>query len=277
MNIEDKAKAQFDVCAISQWTGFFKTVFDLHERTREVCLPAIVQEYDRASHTATVLPLTQYVYTDGNNDMTSDRPAVNVRVLQFYHGGFLVDAPVYANDTGILIAGDRNSSSATSENANVILDNVEFGKSDNKGSVAADFSKLLSFENGFFIPCSFAKFDATEDDELVVLKKDSTGKYMKVKMATRYVELEKTVGDTSDPNNIQIEKYRIDDNGITFTGKEDRVVEVLTDLRYNPASQQIQKRVVEQKIRGDFVVGVSDPLDWTIVEGGQAVPECECQ
>ena len=110
-----------------------------------------------------------------------------------------------------------------------------------------------------------------------MLKKDSTGKYMKVKMATRYVELEKTVGDTSDPNNIQIEKYRIDDNGITFAGKEDRVVEVLTDLRYNPASQQIQKRIVEQKIRGDFVVGVSDPLDWIIVEGGQAVPECECQ
>ena len=268
MSVEDKAKAQFDVGTISQWTGFFKTIFDLRDRTREACLPAIVKEYDRASHVATVIPLTQYVYTDGKDDILAERPDAKVRVLQFFHGGFLVDAPVYRNDTGILIAGDRCAETAVSRNSSEILSDVAYGESDNEGSVAADFSSVLSFENGFFIPCSFAKFDATEEDELVVFKKDGFGKFMKVNFGIDRITVERNDGEKS-------EKYTFGEDGLKFDGEEDRTISVVTDLRYDIDSHQVQKKTVSQKVRGDFVVGVSGESGWTMIDGGQAVPESE--
>lgn len=264
-------KSQYNLDTISEWVGFFKTVFDLHDRKAQSCLPAIVEKYDRKSHTATVKPLTSYVYTDGNEEFTDERPSYDVRVMQFFHGGFLVDAPLYRNDTGILIAGDRNSKTAIENNKNAILQDLEYGKSENKGPCAADFSTILSFENGFFIPCSFVEFDADDDDNLVVMKRDPTGRFVTMKVGIDGIELKRSVGN----DDSETESYRIGDDGIRFDGKEYRIVEMLHDIRYDVASHQLQKRTITQKVRGDFVVGVSEPSAWTMIDGGQAVPESE--
>ncbi len=264
-------KAQYDLATIGEWVGFFKTIFDLHDRKVQSCLPAIVEEYDRKIHMATVKPLASYVYTDGNEEFDAERPSYKVRVMQFFHGGFLVDAPVYKNDTGILIAGDRNAKTAIDGNSNAILQDLEYGKSENKGPAAADFSTILSFENGFFIPCSFTAFDADDGDNLVIMKRDSIGRFVTMKVGIDGISIKRSIGD----DNSTTESYRIDDDGIKFDGKEDRTVELLHDIRYDVASHQLQKRTITQKVRGDFVVGVSGPSGWSMITGGQAVPESE--
>lgn len=264
-------KAQYDLSTIKEWVGFFNTIFDLHDRKVQSCLPAIVENYDRKSHTATVKPLASYVYTDGNEEFAKERPSYGVRVMQFFHGGFLIDAPVYRNDTGILIAGDRNAKTAIKGNANAILQDLEYGKSENKGPSAADFSTILSFENGFFIPCSFTEFDADDGDNLIIMKRDSIGRFVTMKIGIDNIELKRSIGN----DDSETETYKIDDDGIKFDGKEDRTIELVHDIRYDIETHQIQKRTITQKVRGDFVVGVSEPSGWTMIDGGQAT-KCDC-
>ena len=69
------------------------------------------------------------------------------------------------------------------------------------------------------------------------------------------------------------EKLILDENGLSFDGKKDEDVNLLTDIRYDISSHQIQKKVRPSEKRGTFITKVGKESDWIVVEGGQAVPE----
>ena len=69
------------------------------------------------------------------------------------------------------------------------------------------------------------------------------------------------------------ESLRISKDGIRHTGPTDRIFNIVTDMRYDKQTHQMQKRVVLAKQRGDLIVMIGKMSDWVAIDGGQAVPE----
>ena len=65
----------------------------------------------------------------------------------------------------------------------------------------------------------------------------------------------------------------IDETGPRFRGPIDILLNLVTGLRFDLMSHQLQQRVVLAGKRGDFIVQLGDMTDWVKVDGGQAVPE----
>lgn len=65
----------------------------------------------------------------------------------------------------------------------------------------------------------------------------------------------------------------IDETGPRFKGPIDNLLNLVTGIRFDLMSHQLQQRVVLAGKRGDFIVQLGDMTDWVKVDGGQAVPE----
>lgn len=247
--------------------GFFKALFNLHDSAMKHCLPAIVKKYDRATGIVSVLPLVKTVIDTRDGTILEDRPTYNVPIRGIHHGGFTIDVPIFAGDTGWLIAADRNSATARAKNSTENLEDLkEYSEDGNEGAKAPDTRALADFAWGFFIPDYWGKRDFAEGDGMIVRytpKEGAENGTVEIKIGKNGLEISRGSKD----------KVILGEDGPKFIGEEDRKQEVLTDLRYDLASHQLQKRTVTQKIRGDFVVGVSEETGWTMIEGGQAVPE----
>lgn len=167
----DSALPQYELGKVETDAGFFKALFHLHAIQAMNCIPAIVESYDRATHTASVRPLIKYETRVTDGRLAFDRPLYTVPVHQICQGGFLIDAPMFAGDTGLLFSIDRDWITAKKENNKVVLKNRDpkkVDKDDNKGPVVADSDGILSFEYGFFLPCSWAETGLSDKDGVVV-------------------------------------------------------------------------------------------------------------
>lgn len=125
-----------------------KTLAELFEtfRTRlmlelETVMPAIVIEYDRNTHIALVQPLMQRVDVEQNKLII---PQIKVEVRRIYSGGFLIDVPLHPNDTGWVIASERDTSTIKANNPN------ELGQF--MGTDAPPTGVAHSYVHGYFIP-----------------------------------------------------------------------------------------------------------------------------
>lgn len=164
-----KLLPQFNRGAIETPTGFFKTLFRLHETGRECALPAIVEQYDRTHGIVYVKPLAKRVAeTVDNKEALSDRPVYKVHAVRFMHGGCVFDAPIYKGDTGWIVAGDRNCKSAIADNSEVLQEPQTDEEPRNKGAARPDDNSLASFAWGFFIPDSWGDSGLSDSDGLVI-------------------------------------------------------------------------------------------------------------
>jgi len=169
MSEEALPQAKMELC--SERSTFSEMMFHLREIGRECVIPAIVEEYDRGTHMATVKPIVQYSKDTVSGSVDYDRPTYkNIRVMQMRHGGYMIDWPIKVGDTGILIAVDRSWNKVAEANGND-------DESQNKGAGPADDYSLALFENGIFIPDSWVSdkgSDYENDNTLVIrgLKKD---------------------------------------------------------------------------------------------------------
>lgn len=167
----DNSLPQYDLGKVETDAGFFKALFHLYSLRAMNCIPAIVESYDRATHMANVRPLIKYETRVTNGKLAFDRPLYTVPVHQICQGGFLIDAPMFAGDTGLLFSIDREWITAKKENSKVVLKNRDpkkVDKDDNKGPVVADSEGILSFEYGFFLPCSWAETGLSDGDGVIV-------------------------------------------------------------------------------------------------------------
>lgn len=115
----------------------------------ECSIPAKIVKYNRTTHVATVQPLVKIQYPDGDQVKSEERQQFDVTVLQFCHGGFVIDIPLSEGDTGWVVASDRDAVLAKRANANIRA-------ADNKGAQDPNTSQKHRYNLGFFIPDSWA-------------------------------------------------------------------------------------------------------------------------
>lgn len=259
----------YNIANINSDIGFYKTLFRLHDVKKMFCLPAIVEKYDRKTHIAGVRPLVKASMRTENGEELFDRPLYSVPVYQISHGGFLIDAPLFVGDTGMLFAVDREWTEARKKNRAVLTEpqDPKNGEDNpNAGTAAPDSYGLGSFEYGIFIPCSWAETNLEDSDGLVVRlaanKDDSEAEIVKeITLSKEKVSVK--VGDAT---------YKISKDGIEFDGKPSEEIQLLTAIRYDKTTHQIQTKTLTFFKHGTFIVGVSDESEWSMIAGGQAEP-----
>lgn len=166
----DQALPLYNLDAINSLSGFVETMFTLHGIKQECCLPARVVSYDRKTRLATVQPLVNYeVDTPEGKKYIERSKYENITVLKFGSNGFLMDFPLSEGDTGFLLAIDRKWTTAREKNSSGL-------PSENEGPQAADDNSVVSFENGVFIPSSYAYIADDVFDGVALRKIDKDGK-----------------------------------------------------------------------------------------------------
>lgn len=338
-NKDNTPLPQYDRGKCKTELGFIQTLFRLKEVDKQGVIPAIVRSYDRKTGIATVQPIVTYVVDTKEGEKLIPRGTYDVSVIRFAHGGFVIDAPLFAGDTGWLIAADRNAKDAKEANSKILNADQDDENPSNEGFKRPTDDSLRSFSWGFFIPDTWGDTELTKNDGLVI--KDVDGKNV---IALNDVAIEIKRGDNiisisddgitiknensevainknganirSNNNNVIVSKsgitassgnakaeiqnnivsasignnrvsvtntnvtlqgpndtITIDETGPRFRGPIDILLNLVTGLRFDLMSHQLQQRVVLAGKRGDFIVQLGDMTDWVKVDGGQAVPE----
>ena len=280
------AERTYQLSELEEEKSYILRLFKLHDIGREGCIPAIVEDYSRDTHIAKVRPLVNHLkYEDGELSAVS-RSSVYAYVFQSAHGGFIIDAPLFKGDTGLLVAGDRDCTTAIDRNSTFLYKDQEGEVKEGDGNVGPkdpDSYSVGKFVHGFFIPFSFAQTNLENEDGLVIhhamdgdggnereirrVQISDDGMTMSVKkngVGDTGVEISlkddevivKRSGDSTDV-------IRLTEDGLLFDGKVDREQEEVTDVRYNGETKKIQKKVVKNGIRGDFIVATGTESEWT--------------
>ncbi len=299
------AERTYQLSELEEEKSYLLRLFKLHDIGREVCIPAIVEDYDRSTHVAKVRPLVNHLQYEKGELSPIARSSVYAYVFQSAHGGFILDAPLFKGDTGLLIAGDRDCTTAIDRNSTFLYKGQEGDVKDGEGNVGAknpDSYEVGKFVHGFFIPFSFAQTDLEDDMGLVIHHaKDADGKDGAERGIRRIIisddGMRMTVqkesgGDEGVEISLKEDEVRVmrsgeetsdavmmTDKGLLFEGEIDREQDEVTDVRYNRETNRIQKKSVKKSIRGDFVVGVGEETDWEdtgdVIQSGVALGDAE--
>ena len=308
-NKDNTPLPQYDRGKCKTELGFFQTLFRLKEVDKQGVIPAIVRSYDRKTGIATVQPIVTYVVDTKEGEKLIPRGTYDVSVIRFAHGGFVIDAPLFAGDTGWLIAADRNAKDAKEANSKILNADQDDENPYNEGFKRPTDDSLRSFSWGFFIPDTWGDTELTKNDGLVIKDVDEknvialndgaieikrgdniisisdNGITMKERSGNNKVIVSKS-GITASIGNNRVsvtntnvtlqgpnDTITIDETGPRFRGPIDILLNLVAGLRFDLMSHQLQQRVVLAGKRGDFIVQLGDVTDWVKVDGGQAVPE----
>ena len=135
----------------------FEALFRVNDMRFEVCLPAIVRDYNRNSHLALVQPLVNIVSSEGEQ---MERSTILVPVRRVMYGEFMVDFPLNIGDTGWVIAGDRDSENALLANSS----DVTSESNPNEGGQRPTTRLLHKYRFGFFIPDRWGTINLSTKD-----------------------------------------------------------------------------------------------------------------
>ena len=322
-NKDNTPLPQYDRGKCKTELGFFQTLFRLKEVDKQGAIPAIVRSYDRKTGIATVQPIVTYVVDTKEGEKLIPRGTYDVSVIRFAHGGFVIDAPLFAGDTGWLIAADRNAKDAKEANSKILNADQDDENPSNEGFKRPTDDSLRSFSWGFFIPDTWGDTELTKNDGLVIKDVDEKNVIalndgaieikrgdniisisddgITIKNENSEVAINKNGANIRSGNNKVIvsksgitasignnrvsvtntnvtlqgpnDTITIDEAGPRFIGPIDILLNLVTGLRFDLMSHQLQQRVVLAGKRGDFIVQLGDMTDWVKVDGGQAVPE----
>ena len=324
-NKDNTPLPQYDRGKCKTELGFIQTLFRLKEVDKQGVIPAIVRSYDRKTGIATVQPIVTYVVDTKEGEKLIPRGTYDVSVIRFAHGGFVIDAPLFAGDTGWLIAADRNAKDAKEANSKILNADQDDENPSNEGFKRPTDDSLRSFSWGFFIPDTWGDTELTKNDGLVIKDVDEKNVIalndgaIEIKRGDNIISISDngiTMEERSGNNKVIVSKsgitassenakaeiqngivsasignnrvsvtntnvtlqgpndtITIDETGPRFRGPIDILLNLVTGLRFDLMSHQLQQRVVLAGKRGDFIVQLGDVTDWVKVDGGQAVPE----
>ena len=324
-NKDNTPLPQYDRGKCKTELGFFQTLFRLKEVDKQGAIPAIVRSYDRKTGIATVQPIVTYVVDTKEGEKLIPRGTYDVSVIRFAHGGFVIDAPLFAGDTGWLIAADRNAKDAKEANSKILKADQDDENPSNEGFKRPTDDSLRSFSWGFFIPDTWGDTELAKNDGLVIKDVDEKNVIalndgaIEIKRGDNIISISDngiTMEERSGNNKVIVSKsgitassenakaeiqsgivsasignnrvsvtntnvtlqgpkdtITIDETGPRFRGPIDILLNLVTGLRFDLMSHQLQQRVVLAGKRGDFIVQLGDMTDWVKVDGGQAVPE----
>jgi len=152
----DQSLPNFNPANLETPQGALQEVLAEFARNFECCIPAIVESYDRATHTATVKPAINVITTTGEQ---IERAPVAASVWRFMCGGYLLDLPISAGDTGWLIASDRETSNMK-----------RTGK-----AAQPNTYETHKYSNGFFIPDTFGSVTLAGEDSSNAVFQNAAG------------------------------------------------------------------------------------------------------
>lgn len=172
----------------------------------ETVMPAIVIEYDRNTHIALVQPLMQRVDLEQNKLII---PQIKVEVRRIYSGDYLIDVPLHPNDTGWVVASERDTSTIKANNPNQ--------EGEYNGSDAPPTGVFHSYVHGYFIPDRWGdaymplkekeKTHITDFDDPNAKKKEEEKEPEKY-VAKKAEKVESTYGDIEKADSKFFEKYK---------------------------------------------------------------------
>lgn len=301
----------YDPAALESEPGYISELLHQFQIQIEQCIPCIVTKYNEEDCTVSVQPLPQRAINTEEGLAYKDRPIIPlVPILRFLHGGFSINSPIFVGDTGYLIASDRSCSSAQKENSSTLFSD-DSQKEKNKGSLPPDDLSLGQYTSGFFLPCSWSKEGNHNGELVIegIGKQPNDGKWQKIRLSNNgtitietkgrhiivdnggislssgYVDLsvldDRIVTDC-DKSHIEqskdfieikydTNKVVIDKNGITYSGNVDESGTIISDIRYDKSSHQIQVKRQPVARCGNIFVNVGKPGEWEMITGGQAV------
>lgn len=233
------AQNTYDRGVVESTVGFYKTLFHLHDAKAMSCLPAIVESYDKEAHIVEVKPLVQFVKRGIDKELPFDRPIYKVPVHFISQGGFAIEFPLFRGDTGMLFAVDREWETAREKNATPLTEPQEDINKDsegNKGAQPPDSLGYANFEYGFFLPMSFSRSSDKEGEGISIERR----------------ETDDTTADI----------IRLTKDGLFYEGENGEELEVVLAVRYNSATNTIDKKVVKAVRFGNFFAKVSDEPTW---------------
>lgn len=254
---------QYNIAKMESEPTYIGELFHQMDIAREYCLPCIVTAYDASKNAVDVKPLANHTRDNGREIEEIGRPELKgIPLLRFAHGGFRISSPLFVGDTGYVIAGDRSCRKIIEGNSTELYSD-DAGGEKNKGAGKPDDCSLTKFYNGFFVPCSWASSESASGSLVI----EGIGKAKDDKKWQR-IEL-------SNDGKIVIEvdgrKLTIGPEGIVFEGETERKFLIVTDIRYDISSHQIQAKKLPAEKCGNIIVNVGEEGDWEMVEGGQAV------
>lgn len=215
----DNMLPQFDRAKIKTPVGFFSTLLHLIKVNEECVLPAIVKSYDRRTGIARVRPIADNVADNSENkEVLIPRNEYNVHVVRFFHGGCVVDAPLFAGDTGWLVACDRNCTSAIKANSTILSEDQDDSNPSNEGSKRPDDNSLKSFAWGFFIPDSWGNTGISNSDGLII-----KGKSISAESTDGSVGVKGELVEIKADNEIVINS---NDGGVHISAGENKKIEI---------------------------------------------------
>lgn len=183
-------------------------------------LPAEIVSYNRSKNTATVRPLISIIATDGSR--ITRAPVASVPVLALGGGGWFVNFPLGAGDTGWIEASDRDIS--------LYIQNAAISPPNSK--------RMHSFEDARFVPDVYAKYTfAPADGAMVISSLDGSTRIqlsagtaniiaptVTQQCATLNVEASDTVNITTGAFNVNTGTLSINTTGSGGTGITGEVI-----------------------------------------------------
>lgn len=126
--------------------GVFEYLNSVRNSIFDVCLPAVVEKFDRKKNEVTVKPA---IYEQMTNGEYIERSSITIPVFTFSGGGFYIGVPLKEGDTGWIIASDRDISLFKQQ----------------KTKINPNTNRTHSFEDGFFLPDYVRGFKYQNEDE----------------------------------------------------------------------------------------------------------------
>lgn len=272
-DIKESLLSAFNLAKITSDAGLMHEILHMHDIGKMGCVPAIVAGYDYETKIAKVLPLVKFLKSTTDGLKGFDRPFYNVPVYSISQGGFRIDLPLFPGNTGMLFAVDREWETAKGDNSSHLAKEEDPKGGDNnknKGSKDPDSLALADFQFGFFLPMTFGGGSNDDNGKIVVSRITNSEE-----SSSEIPEIRIEVGDEGIAAQFNDDKITFNSDGITYEGENGEDFSLVTDIRYDISSHQVQKKTRPAKKFGNFIVGLGEQTDWTMIDGGQAVPESE--
>lgn len=132
------------------------------KRDLKFCFPCCVYSYDRATHTATVMPLVKQAYFNGEW-IYLRRSTFQTTVRNIQAGGFTIDFPLYVGDTGWVFSSDRDTMLIKREGGltnSVLEGNRKISVVEDSYQQKPNTPTLHSLTHGFFLPDNWGRWES---------------------------------------------------------------------------------------------------------------------
>lgn len=150
-------------------SGTMNYILRCNNMNTSVCIPAVVESYDRKNNVVTVKPAITITATTGE---TLERESIIATVMSVCGGKFIINFPLEKGDTGWLITADRDISLFREQ----------------RKVINANTNRIHSIEDSFFIPdrVNDFKIEAEDEKNLVIQNLD---KNIKISMGETKIKI----------------------------------------------------------------------------------------